>query len=214
MNSAIDPILVIIVLANLYLLVTCRIRASIRVVAAQGIFLGMIPMFAHPEGEFLRGSLLSLVSIFLKGFLFPWMLSRILTSTNVRREIEPIVGYTTSVAIGVILFMISLWLTSKIPLFGAARSQLALTVALSTMMIGLFFIISRRKAINQILGYIVLENGIFAFGFALDISAGFLVEMGILIDALLAVGVMGLAVYYIHREYDGIDTDILSALKD
>ena len=94
------------------------------------------------------------------------------------------------------------------------HSVLALAVALSTMLIGLFFIVARRKAINQILGYIILENGIFAFGFALDIEAGMIVELGILIDALLAVSVMGLAVYHIHREYDGTDTSLLSALKD
>ena len=214
MKSAIDPILIILVLANLYLLVTCRIRSSIRVVAAQGIFLGLIPIFAHSEGELFRACLISFVSIALKGLLFPLVLNRILVSTNLRREIEPIVGYTASVLIGVTLFIISLWLASKVPAVGHMYSVLALAVALSTMLIGLFFIVTRRKAINQILGYIILENGIFAFGFALDIEAGMIVELGILIDALLAVSVMGLAVYHIHREYDGTDTDLLSALKD
>ena len=87
-------------------------------------------------------------------------------------------------------------------------------VALSTILIGLFLIISRRTALMQVVGYLVLENGIYIFGVALAQEEPFLVEMGILLDVFVAVFVMGIAIFHISREFDHIDVDQLTSLKD
>ena len=75
-------------------------------------------------------------------------------------------------------------------------------------------IVSRRKAIMQTLGYLAMENGIYAFGLAFAVEEPLLVEMGVLLDVFVAVFVMGIAIHHISREFDHIDTDRLSALKD
>jgi hydrogenase-4 component E len=79
--------------------------------------------------------------------------------------------------------------------------------------VGLFVIVSRRKALNQILGYIILENGTYAFGMSVLSEVPVLVELGILLDAFVAVFVMGVAIYHISREFDHMDTDLLDTLK-
>ena len=66
----------------------------------------------------------------------------------------------------------------------------------------------------QVIGYLTLENGIFTFGWALAIEEPLLVEMGILLDVLVAVFVMGITIHHLNREFDSIGTDELSALKD
>jgi hydrogenase-4 component E len=92
-------------------------------------------------------------------------------------------------------------------------SPLIVPVAFFTIMSGLFLIISRKKALTQVLGYLDQENGIYAFGVALVRQQPMLVELGILLDIFVAVFVMGIAMFHINREFDSIDTDQLSRLR-
>ena len=91
---------------------------------------------------------------------------------------------------------------------------LLVPVALSSILIGLFLIVSRKKAVNQVLGFLVLENGIFTFGVGLVGELSLLVELGVLLDVFVAVFVMGIMIFHISREFDHLDTDRLSTLKD
>ena len=75
-------------------------------------------------------------------------------------------------------------------------------------------IVSRRTALSQVLGYLVLENGIFLSGIALIHDEPVLIEMGVLLDVFVAVFIMGIMIFHIQREFDHIETDQLSALKD
>jgi hydrogenase-4 component E len=93
-------------------------------------------------------------------------------------------------------------------------SPLIVPVALFTSLIGLFVIISRKKALTQVLGYLVLENGIYAFGVGLVHNAPLVVELGVLLDVFVAVFVMGIAIFHINRQFDHIDTDRMVLLKD
>jgi len=126
----------------------------------------------------------------------------------------PIVGYVTSLVLGVLILCLSLWISTRLTLPRPAPSPLVLPMALSTIMIGLFLIVSRKTALMQVVGYLVLENGIYIFGVALAHEERFLVEMGILLDVFVAVFVMGIAIFHINREFDHIDVDQLTSLKD
>jgi hydrogenase-4 component E len=83
-----------------------------------------------------------------------------------------------------------------------------------TILTGLFVICSRRKALTQVLGYLVMENGVCVFGSALAVEAPLPVELGVLLDVSVAVFVMGIVIFHINREFDHIDTDRLSILRD
>ena len=100
------------------------------------------------------------------------------------------------------------------PASAAGHAPCWCPAALFTILVGLFLIVSRRKALNQVLGYLVLENGIYAFGVAPGAaSVPLLVELGVLLDVFVAVFVMGIAIYHINREFDHIDADQLDRLK-
>ena len=112
------------------------------------------------------------------------------------------------------MFLLSLWLSERLPLPQVPISSLIVPVALCTSLIGLFVIISRKKAITQVLGYLVLENGIYAFGVGVVPHSPLLVELGVLLDVFVAVFVMGITIFHINRQFDHIDTDRLVLLKD
>jgi hydrogenase-4 component E len=209
----VDAILILVVLTNLRLLGSSRIGASIRTVAVQGFLLGLLPLFAHGHDAVWRISVLAVGSMALKGVVFPKLLLRALREADVRREVEPFVGCVASLLIGILALAVSFWLGQRLPLPNPASSPLLVPVALASILIGLFLIVSRKKAVSQVLGFLVLENGIFAFGVGL-VQESWLVELGVLLDVFVAVFVMGITIFHISREFDHIDTDRLSTLKD
>ncbi len=213
MNSSVDTIMVFLVLTNLMLLGLSRMGTCIRVVAGQGIALGLLPLLLHTDILEIHLWVLSAAIIGLKGLAFPWMLSRTLRDIDVNREVEPFVGYGLSVVMGPLALAMCLWISSGLPLPAETTSSLVVPVALFTIMAGLFLIVSRKKALTQVLGYLVLENGIYTFGVALAGKQPILVEMGILLDVFVAVFVMGITIFHINREFDHIDTDRLSSLR-
>ncbi len=210
----VDPIIVLLILTNLRLIASSRISSCIYVVAFQGVLLGILPLIVAADPITVRSCMLSGATIILKGLFFPWLLLRALRAANIHREMEPLVGYTMSLLIGALLLAIAMWLGSQLPLPVPAKSPLVVPLAMFNIMVGLFAIVSRRKALTQVLGYLVMENGIYAFGLAFALNEPLLVELGILLDAFMAVFVMGITIFHISREFDHMDTDRLSILKD
>ena len=210
MNPWLDTVLVLLILTNLYMLGSSRISACIRTVAGQAVLLGIILVLAQRGDTGLRIVLLASVGTVIKAVILPWLLRRAAREAAVQTEDEPFVGFTTSLLLGLGLLGAALHVAGRLPLPDAGGTAFLVPVALFTMMVGLLLIVGRRKAVMQALGYLAMENGIYAFGLAFAIEEPLLVEMGVLLD----VFVMGIAIHHISREFDHIDTDRLSALKD
>ena len=213
MNEWIDVLMVLLVLLNLRLLGSSRLGACIRTVAAEGIALGLLPLFlAWSEGLSFRLLFLAAASVAIRGMLFPHLLLRAQRDANVRREAEPFLSYPLSILAGGLTLVLSFWLSSRLPLWRLA-APLLVPVALSTILVGLLVLVSRRLAISQVLGYVVMENGIYVLGMALVQEIPALVELGVLLDAFVAVFVMSIATHHISREFDHIDAHQMDSLK-
>ena len=215
MNPWLDTVLLLLLLTNLYLLGSSRISACIRTVASQAVLLGIVSLLAQRGDVGLRLLLLAAVSTVIKAGILPWLLRRAAREAGVQTEDEPFVGFTTSLLLGLGLLGAAMYVASRLlPLSGDNGTRFPVAVALFTIMVGMLLIVSRRKAVMQTLGYLAMENGIYAFGLAFAVEEPLLVEMGVLLDVFVGVFVMGIAIHHISREFDHIDTDRLSALKD
>jgi len=211
---ATNLILVLVVLTNLKLLGSSRIGSSIRVVAAQGVVLGLLPVVAHVHDLSLRFAVLAVGTVAIKGIVFPWFLFRAVREADVAREVEPYVGYVTSLLSGVVILAISFWMCTRLPMPESLASSWLAPVAIFSIFAGLFLIVSRKRALSQVLGFLVLENGVYTFGVGLAPQSSLLVEAGVLLDVFVAVFVMGITIFHINREFDHINTDQLNTLKD
>lgn len=209
-------LLVGLVLVNFMLLGSSRLGTIIRQVAFQGVLLSLLTLAEHAGWDApWRVWILALGSGTVKALIFPFFLRRALREVGVRREVEPYVGFTASILIGVAALAASLWLSSHLPLPSlVASSPLLVPVSLFTVLVGFFLLVSRRKALTQVVGYLVVENGVFCFGLALPEGAPLAVEVGILLDVFAAVFIMGIMIYQISREFDHIDSDRLTSLRD
>jgi hydrogenase-4 component E len=214
MTGSVDLALVALALASALLLGSSRLTRGIRIVAFQGVVLGALTVAAHAHDLSVRVLLLAGAIAAVKGAVLPWLLSRVLREADVRREIEPLVGYISSLLVGGLLFGLCFWLSTRLPLPTRPISTLVVPVALFTTLAGLFLIVSRRTALMQVLAYLVLENGIYTFGVGLVEGTPMVVELGVLLDVFVAVFVMGIAIFHINREFDHIDAEQLSTLRD
>src|SRR3972149_1684003 len=116
MSNPIEAVLVLLILSNLMLLASGQLGACIRIVAIQGVLLGLLPVLVRIDDVTAAVVLLSLGSICLKGLVFPWLLSRALREASVAREVEPFVGYGVSLLVGVLFLAFSVWVGSRLTL--------------------------------------------------------------------------------------------------
>lgn len=211
-----ETLYVIFLALDMMLLSSSRLLHCIRVVALQGLLIGLMPLTDAWGGEGMRFGLvlMALVSVLVKAVLLPYLLSRSMRQAGVSRELEPLAGYSVSIVVALSLVALSFVAVRALPLSEYTAHPLSVPVALSTMLTGLFLIVARRKALTQALGFLVFENGITVFGIGMTLEHGFIVELGILLDVLALVFIMGIAVFHINREFAHIDADRLNRLGD
>jgi hydrogenase-4 component E len=213
MSSLLDPLLVVVLLLNIFALGNSRIPSVIHIVALQGALLGLLPLLVH-EHVGLSPLLAAGATIGLKGIVIPWMLLRALREANIRREIEPLIGFVPSMILGALATVGAAVFARQLPLVQGQMGALLVPAALSTVLVGFIMLTTRHKAISQVVGYLVLENGIFVFGMLLIEAMPLMVELGVLLDLFVMIFVVSIIVHHINEAFSSLDTRYLSSLKE
>lgn len=205
-------LLLVVILINFFTLGSARLVACIRAVAFQGALLALLPLTTQgPTGHAL---LLGGGALLFKGVFIPWLLLRAIREVRIRREMEPFISFVSTMVLGALVTAGAFVFADFLPLAADHHASLHVPVALSTMFCGFLLLITRRKAITQVVGYLMLENGIFIFSVLLAEAMPLMVEAGMLLDLLVGVFVMGIVLNQISREFSTLDTERLTALKD
>lgn len=213
MLQIVDLVVIVAIALNFVALGVSRVRTVIHAVAIQGLLLGCLPMLVHSQIG-LRGSLLVVGTIAIKGIVVPWLLFRAFREVNVQREVRPLVGFIASLLLGALVTGLAVMFAYTLPLAEEHAGQLLVPASLATILIGLLLMMTRLNAVLQVLGYLVLENGIFMFGLLLLEAMPLLVEVGVLLDLFTGVFVMGITMFHINRAFDSVSTEHLARLKD
>jgi hydrogenase-4 component E len=214
MKTPLTALVIVLVVSNFYILSTSRLGALIRVAAFQGLVLGLLPFITQAQHFSQHTLILGIGGMALKGLIIPALLFRALRGVEAYREDKPLIGYTGSIALGILFAASSFWVGSAIPPSGLFPFPIMVSLAIFMAASGLFLIIARSQVLSQVVGYLILENSIFVFGISLSAEQSFLVEMGALLDLLVGVIIMGIVIYHINREFDSISTEELEALKE
>ena len=142
------------------------------------------------------------------------MLFRALREVHIRHEVEPYLGLVPSVLLCAVGTGLTVLFADNLPLAPEHHDLLVVPAALSTMFAGFLLLTTRRKALSQVTGYLILENGIFVFAQLLHESMPLLVEVGVLLDLIVGIFVMGIVINHIQREFSSLDTERLAELRD
>ncbi len=197
-----DLLLVAIIALDVYLTSTSRLGARVRACALQGVAHSLLPLavsgavLVHTPGGMFHLVLATAGTLALKAVVIPFFMLRAVRDSGTRREVEPYVSLHVSLLIAVALVGVSFALAAAFgPALGrAATPSLALPAGLSTLLIGMFLTINGKTELTQIIGYQVLQNGVFVMGQTLVGESPLLVELGVLLDVLVAVMLTGLFV--------------------
>lgn len=211
----VNLLLATVMLSNFVLLGTSRIQVCIRVVRAQGLMLASLPLLVHPDGApDGRVWLLVLGTAVVKGYVIPTLLLRALSKVKLRLEVEPYIGFTTSMMFCAGGTAAAVLFANRLPMEVAGELALVVPASLATVFAGLLVLVSRRKAITQVVGYVALENGIYLFSLLLLGAMPLPVETAVLLDLFAGIFVMGIVMNHIQREFSTLDTSRLSQLKE
>lgn len=205
-------LLLTVILINFFSLGSARLVACIRAVAMQGALLALLPVAVH--GLSGHSVMLGLGAFCFKGVFIPWLLLRAIREVRIRREMEPYIGFVATLILGALTTAGAFIFSDFLPLAAEHHGGLFVPTALATMFSGFLLLITRRKALTQVLGYLILENGIFIFAVLLSEAMPLTVEAGILLDLLVGIFVMGIVINQISREFSTINTERLTALKE
>jgi hydrogenase-4 component E len=213
MSQLLDTALIVVLTLNFCALGVSRIRAVIRAVAAQGVVLAFCLLLIHPQLD-IHVVALVLVGVAIKGYVLPRLLLRAMREADIQHEVKPMVGYPGSLFLGAVGTGLAMLFSTRLPLAAGHAESLVVPASLATVWAGFLMLTTRKKAIMQVLGYLILENGIFLFGLLLLKTLPFLVEVGVLLDLFTGVFVMGIAIFHINREFSSISTEHLTGLKE
>jgi len=198
---------------NLLALGTSRLPSLIRIVSVQGMALGVMPLLmeSHFDGMV---ALVAIGTVGGKGFVIPHLLRRAMRAAHIDREVEPFIGFVPSLLLGAGGTIAAVALAQALPLLPEHAGTLLVSGAGASVLTGFILLIGRAKAISQVCGYLILENGIYLFGLLLIKSTPLMVEAGILLDLTVGIFVIGIIVDRIQRAFDSLDTRKLTVLRE
>ncbi len=209
-----EATLLFVLISCLLLLSSERQLNSIRLVALQGGIMGAMPVLVSLGrlNAMIIGTGILFFSI--KAVILPYILKKAHDGLPPQAPSNPYIGHKTCVFLGFCGFAFSMWMGRRL----AIPDNLLLTaffpIAFGSMFSGLLLIISRRTAFNQVIGYLVLENGIYLLGVPLTGHDSMWIELSTLLDICVAVFIMGIALNRISHAFESADVDNMALLKD
>jgi hydrogenase-4 component E len=210
-GSNIMQLLISLILVSTFMILgSTRLYSCVRAFGIQSFLLACVAgIVAYSTGKS-DIYIVSALTLVIKALVIPYIFIYIIREIKVKREIALYVGISPSLIIGGILVVISYYLIRSINLI--ELSSFALSASMSLVSIGLFIMISRKKAIMQMLGILIMENGLFLGAISLTYGMPLLVELGIFFDVLIGALIMGILIFRINRTFESIDTDMLKTL--
>jgi hydrogenase-4 component E len=186
---------------------------TIRLYGAQSFLLGVVAVTIAVSERRHDLFVTAALTIGLKAMLIPWFLMRMIDRIGIHREIEPFLNVPASLLVSLALTVIGYRVSSGFPIGTRGVSHHLIGVALSMLLIGLFLMVTRKKAITQILALLTVENAVFLVAVGVTSGMPLVVELGMSFDVMLAVLVLGILVQRIVDRFESMDVSRLSKLK-
>ena len=209
----VDTILSLVLLSVLLSFGSSRLPRLIMVVGFQGIVVSIVPFFIGHEMT-AGGMVFTIVTLAIRGIIIPLSIYMVIKRVAIRREVEPIIGYHASILCGLGLIVAATHFSRQLNIVSISAYQLMFPSAIALLVTGMFLLMTRRNAIAMVLGYIMMENGIYLIGTTFSVRARHIVEFGILLDVLAGVMIMAIILQNIKQTFDDVDTALLRTLKE
>ncbi len=210
-------ILAAMILVTAFLIVSSRsLTFYVRLFSLQSFFLAGVALLVaigYGEMHILTAAILTII---VKVVAIPFVLNKVTDAIKARKEIDFTINVTVSLLIcgGLVIVADSV----AQPILNAQHGNTlgvsrVLPASIAMILIGLFIMIARKKALTQLIGLLTMENGLFLSGLAITYGMPMIVEVGIFFDILMAALILGVFMYRINRTFESISMDTLRSLR-
>lgn len=208
----INVLLIMFMISLLYLSIANRLLTYIKILSFQGVILFGLAFIELNELTTLNLVFVLLETIIFKAIAVPVFINYIIKRNKITRETEPFLPNFVSLIIVTVIIVITILLSNAIT--DVRLEKISFIVALSTLFTGLFIIGTRKKVITHVMGYLVIENGVFILSMAVGNEMPLLVNLGIMLDIFASVLILGIFINKIGDVLKNVDVDQLRNLKD
>jgi hydrogenase-4 component E len=154
------------------------------------------------------------LSLLLKVIVLPWILHQLIRRLNVRWDTEPLLNIPTIMLVGILLVVFSFALSQPISQLSTSIARSTLGIAMAVVTLSFLMMITRRKAISQVIGFLAMENGLFFAAMSATHGMPMIVELGVALDVLVGTLILGVFFFQIHEQFDSLDLQHLEQLKE
>jgi hydrogenase-4 component E len=204
----------ILLLLSFAMLAQRRVLSLIDLFAAQGLALAtstVIVAYATKQPHLYFSAGLTLV---LKVILLPWLLYRLIRKLDVKWDVEQLINIPTTMLVGIVLVVFAFNLASPISQLASTVTRATLGIAMACVMLSFLMMITRRKAIPQVIGFLSMENGLFFAATSATYGMPMVVELGIALDVLVGMLILGVFFFQIREQFDSLDLKHMEKLKE
>ena len=210
-QQLVDGLAALMLLTSFALLAQHRMLSVLNWFATQGLLLAVtaaVVAYGTDNSELYISAVMTLM---LKGLLLPWLLWRVIRQLHVHREVEPLMNtsLTMLVALGVTVF--SFHIIEPIERISQLMTRDSMAIATACVLLGMLMMITRRKAITQVVGFLAVENSLFFAAIGSTNGMPLVVEIGIAFDVLVAALIFGLFFFQIRDTFDSLEVDAMNA---
>jgi len=191
-----------------------RIVSLINLFAAQGVVLvvsTLVVAYSTYQTHLYYSALLTLV---LKVLLLPWIMHRLIRALNVRWDVEPLINIPATMLIGIVLVIFAFNLATPISQIAGTVTKSTIGIATACILLAFLMMITRRKAVSQVIGFLAMENGLFLAATSATYGMPMVVELGIALDVLVATLLFGVFFFHIRETFESLDIHHLEKLKE
>jgi len=204
----------VLLLLSFALLAQRRVLSLIHLFTLQGITLvastSMMAYFTEQPHLYYSAAL----TFVLKVLVIPWLLHRLLKRLNVRWDVESLLNVPITMLLGIVLVIFAFNLAAPISSLSASVARGTLGIALACVLLSFLMMITRTKAIAQVIGFLAMENALFFAATSATYGMPMVVELGIALDVLIGMVILGVFMFQIREQFDSLDIRKLERLKE
>ena len=191
-----------------------RVLSLIKLYTLQGAVLVLSTLVVAYVTQQSHLYLSAAITFALKVLLIPWLLHRVVLRLHIESDIETLINIPTTMLIGILIVILSFNLAQPISELSATLSRGTIGIALASVLLSFLMMITRAKALAQVIGFLAMENGLFFAATSATYGMPMVVELGIALDVLIGVLILGVFIFQIREQFDSLDIRHLERLRD
>jgi len=213
-GQLIDLFAALLLLISFAMLAQRRVLSLINLFALQGLVLSISTMVVAWSSNQHHLYYSAGLTLLLKVLFLPWLLHRLIRKLDIKWDVETLINIPTTMLIGIAMVVFAFNLALPISALSATITKSTLGIALATVLLSFMMMITRRKAVPQVIGFLAMENGLFFAATSATYGMPMVVELGIALDVLVGSFIFGIFFFHIRETFDSLDIKHMEKLKE